>query len=87
MAKDHGSSIKNDDIYEALRDKGASKSKAAAIANAEANPEMDPGTKGGKAKPYEDWELDALRDRAGELDITGYWDMTREELIAALRCQ
>jgi hypothetical protein len=34
MAKDHGSSIKNDEQYEALRDKGAGKEKAARIANA-----------------------------------------------------
>ena len=33
MAKDHGSSIKNDKQYEGLREKGMSKSRAAAIAN------------------------------------------------------
>lgn len=33
MAKDHGSSVKNDKQYEGLRDKGMSKSRAAAIAN------------------------------------------------------
>ena len=44
MAKDHGSSVKNDKQYEGLRKKGMSKSRAAAIAN-------DPGSsrKGGKA--------------------------------------
>jgi hypothetical protein len=44
MAKDHGSSIKDDKQYEGLRKKGMSKSRAAAIAN-------DPGSskKGGKA--------------------------------------
>ena len=35
MAKDHGSSIKNDKQYEGLRKKGMSKSRAAAIANSE----------------------------------------------------
>ena len=35
MAKDHGSSIKNDEQYEGLRKKGMSKSRAAAIANSE----------------------------------------------------
>lgn len=34
MAKDHGPTIKNDEQYEALRDKGMSKQRAAAIANA-----------------------------------------------------
>ena len=33
MAKDHGSSIKDDKQYEGLRKKGMSKSRAAAIAN------------------------------------------------------
>jgi hypothetical protein len=44
MAKDHGSSIKDDKQYEGLRKKGMSKQRAARIAN-------DPGSssKGGKA--------------------------------------
>lgn len=33
MAKNHGSSVKNDKQYEGLRKKGMSKSRAAAIAN------------------------------------------------------
>jgi hypothetical protein len=36
MAKDHGSSVKGRQTYEALRDDGASKEKAARIANAKA---------------------------------------------------
>ena len=44
MAKDHGPSIKNDEQYEALRDKGMSKSRAAAIANA-----PDSSSHGGKS--------------------------------------
>ena len=43
MAKDHGSSIKNDKQYEGLRKKGMSKSRAAAISNAEGS-----SSKGGK---------------------------------------
>jgi hypothetical protein len=35
MAKDHGSSIKNDKQYEGLKKKGMSKSRAAAISNSE----------------------------------------------------
>ena len=44
MAKDHGSSVKNDKQYEGLRKKGMSKSRAAKIANS-------PGasSRGGKA--------------------------------------
>jgi len=33
MVKDHGPSIKNDNLYEALRDKGISKERAAKISN------------------------------------------------------
>lgn len=85
MAKNHGSSIKDDDTYEALRDKGYDKGKAAAIANAQANDGMSPSKKGGKAPPYEDWTKDELMERARELDIDGRSDMTKAELIDALR--
>jgi hypothetical protein len=35
MAKNHGSSVKNDKQYEGLREKGMSKERAAKIANSE----------------------------------------------------
>jgi hypothetical protein len=79
--KDHGPSIQNDDQYEALRDEGYSKSKAAAIANADTSSYE----RGGEAKPYEEWTRDDLYDRAQELDIDGRSDMTKDELIEALR--
>ena len=85
MTKDHGNSIKNDETYEALREDGASKQKAAAIANAQANDDQDPSAKGGKQPPYEEWTKDDLYDRAQELDIEGRSDMTKDELIEALR--
>ncbi|MEM6726875.1 MAG: Rho termination factor [Pseudomonadota bacterium] len=85
MAKDHGSSIKDDDTYEALREDGASKEKAARIANAQASSEMSPSKKGGKAPPYEDWTKDALYDRAREIGIDGRSTMAKAELICALR--
>ena len=43
MAKDHGSSVKNDKQYEGLRKKGMSKSRAAAISNSEGS-----SSRGGK---------------------------------------
>lgn len=43
MAKDHGSSVKDDKQYEGLRKKGMSKQRAAKIANA-----PDASKKGGK---------------------------------------
>ena len=87
MSKDHGSSIKDDETYEALRDKGYGKTKAASIANAQANDEQEPSKKGGKAPAYEEWTKDALYERAQELDVDGRSDMTKEELISALRSQ
>jgi len=60
MAKDYGPSIKNDDAYEALRDEGYGKAKAASIANAQANDAQNPSEKGGNAEPYEKWHKDAL---------------------------
>lgn len=85
MAKDHGSSIKDDETYEALRDDGYSKQAAARIANAQASDDQNPSRKGGKAAAYEDWTKDDLYDRAQELDIDGRSDMTKSELISALR--
>ncbi len=85
MTKDHGPQIKDDETYEALRDKGESKEKAARIANAKANPDQHPSKKGGKAGSYEDWSKDDLYERAQELDIEGRSDMTKDELIDALR--
>ena len=85
MSSDHGPSIKDDDAYEALRDKGYSKHKSAAIANAQANPDMHPSEKGGHAKAYEEWTKDQLYTRAQQLDISGRSKMDKDELIDALR--
>ncbi|MEM5491947.1 Rho termination factor N-terminal domain-containing protein [Hoeflea sp. AS16] len=81
----HGSSVKDDDTYEALREDGASKQKAARIANAQANDSQKPSVKGGKAPPYEEWTRDELYARAQELGIDGHSGMTKGELIEALR--
>jgi len=79
-----GPSVKDDEKYEALRDQGYSKEKAARIANASAGGDH-PGKKGGKQSPYEAWSKDALYDRAQEIGIEGRSDMTKDELIKALR--
>ena len=84
MAKDHGPAINDDETYEALRDEGASKEKAARIANAKAAG-TDVSRKGGEAGDYEDWTADDLQDRAAELEIEGRSDMSKDELIEALR--
>lgn len=84
MTKDHGPSIKDDETYEALRDQGASKEKAARIANARAAGDA-PSRKGGKSPPYEEWTKDDLYQRAQELDVEGRSAMDKGELIRSLR--
>ena len=83
--EDPGPSVKDPDVYEALRDDGASKEKAARIANAAANTSREKvGRKGGEAGSYDDWTVDELRKRASELDIDGRSSMNKDELIKAL---
>ena len=84
MAKDHGPSVKDDELYETLREEGDSKEKAARIANAKAGGE-DVSRKGGEAEDYEERSVEELRDRAAELDIEGRSEMSKSELIDALR--
>ncbi len=84
MAKDHGSSVKDDKTYEALRDEGASKQKAARIANAKAGG-GNPSKKGGKASKYEDQTKEQLQKKAADVGIEGRSKMSKGELIDALR--
>ena len=81
-----GPSVKDGELYESLREDGASKEKAARIANAAANTSREKvGRKGGEAGSYDDWTVDELRKRASELDIDGRSSMNKDELITALR--
>lgn len=72
--------IKDEDKYEALRDKGYSKEKSARIANT-----PDAGKKGGKAKKYEDRTKQDLLKEARKIGIEGRSKMDKNELIDALR--
>ena len=84
MAKDHGPSIKDDKLYEKLRDEGESEEKAARIANAKAGG-TDVSKKGGEGESYEDRTKDELEERAREVGIEGRSGMSKDELIDALR--
>ncbi|MGD1839664.1 MAG: Rho termination factor N-terminal domain-containing protein [Thermonemataceae bacterium] len=75
--KNERNSIENEEQYEALRDKGMSKQKAARIANTE-NPDYD-------STPYEDRTKEALYEKAREVGIEGRSKMTKQALIEALR--
>lgn len=80
------SSIKNEKLYEELRDDGASKEKAARVSNAVAKRGSKAvGHKGGESGSYDDWKVDDLRKRAKELGLHGYSSKKKSELISALR--
>jgi hypothetical protein len=84
--RDPGPSVKDKKMYEALRDEGASKEKAARISNAAAGSSRSKvGRKGGKASDYDDMTKDQLMKRAREVGIDGRSKMSKGELISALR--
>ncbi|WP_214467997.1 DUF7218 family protein [Microbacterium flavescens] len=87
MPRGRGSnSLKDPELYEELRDDGASKEKAARISNAAARDgRRKVGERGGESGSYEDWTVDDLRKRAKELGITGYSGKKKSQLIDMLR--
>lgn len=81
-----GPSVKDPEQYEALRDDGMSKEKAARIANQSAKEgRSSVGRRGGEAEDYEDRTKDELMQRAREVGIEGRSKMDKSELISALR--
>ncbi len=80
MAKDHGPTVKDDKLYEDLRRDGASKQKAARIANAKAA-----GTLDHRGTDLEDRSKADLLREAREIGIVGRSKMTKAELAKAIR--
>ncbi|MGO4454062.1 DUF7218 family protein [Arthrobacter sp. RAF14] len=79
-------SLKDPELYEKLRDDGASKTKAARISNAAAAKGRSAvGRKGGQSGDYEDWTVKELKSKAKEIGLKGYSDKRKAELIDALR--
>jgi Rho termination factor, N-terminal domain len=84
--EEHGPSIKDPEQYDALRREGMRKEKAARISNeSAASTRSRVGTRGGQAANYEDRTKDELLSRAREIGIEHRSEMTKEELIEALR--
>lgn len=73
--------IKNPEQYEALREDGMSKEKAARIANSG----REASVKGGKSPKYEKWTVKELKEKAKEVGIEKYSKMNKQELIFSLR--
>jgi hypothetical protein len=84
--KKPGPSVKDDKVYEAVRDQGGSKEKAARVANASAaRGRSSVGKKGGRSGSYDDWKVEDLRKRAKELGLSGYSGKKKSELVSMLR--
>jgi hypothetical protein len=81
-----GSSVKDPEQYEALRDKGMSKEKAARISNTSAKSgRSTTGRRGGRSGSYDDRSKEDLLGQARKVGIAGRSKMSKSELISALR--
>lgn len=84
--KSPGPSVKDKATYEKLRSSGASKQKAARIANASANSSRSSvGKRGGSSPAYEDWKRTDLERQAKKVGVKGRSKMKKKELLDALR--
>jgi hypothetical protein len=78
--------IKDEKKYQALRDKGESKEKAARIANANAGSSGNKASRrGGSSSSLDDMTKDELLKRARKIGIEGRSKMSKGELVRAIR--
>lgn len=78
--------LKDPELYDRLREEGASEEKAARISNAAARDGRSAvGKRGGKAEDYDERTVEELRRRAKELGLTGYSNKKKADLIDMLR--
>jgi hypothetical protein len=78
--------IKDEKLYQKLREQGESKEKSARIANASAGRgRRKVAAKGGKSGSYQDWSKTDLVKKAREIGIKGRSSMSKDQLIKALR--
>ncbi|MER5220079.1 DUF7218 family protein [Streptomyces flaveus] len=73
--------IKDEKTYESMRREGASKEKAARIANSPTSSSR----KGGKRGKYEEQSKSDVYEEAKKVGIKGRSSMSKDELIKALR--
>ena len=80
------SSIKDEKTYEKVRAQGASKEKAARVANASAGQgRKKVASRGGRSSSYDDMTKDELLQRARKVGIKGRSSMSKKDLAKALR--
>jgi hypothetical protein len=78
--------VKDDKQYEGLRKRGASKEKAARIANANAGSGGNKASRrGGSSSSLDDMTKDELLKRARKIGIEGRSKMSKGELVRAIR--
>ncbi|WP_214401825.1 DUF7218 family protein [Pseudonocardia lacus] len=81
-----GSSVKDKKTYEKVKESGASKEKAARVANASAaQGRKKVAKKGGKSSKYDDMSKEELLARAKKVGIKGRSKMKKKDLVDALR--
>lgn len=79
-------SIKDEKVYDEVRKSGASKEKAARVANAAADEGRSTvSRRGGRSSSYEDMSKDELYQRAKKVGIAGRSSMSKKQLVKALR--